>query len=75
MFRWSIMRVMNEYVDNVCIFEDDTNSPKQNVPSPLLFPYPKIYSIIVPWTIRYSNTSHFIVIFFDAVHPYEYHFS
>ena len=28
MFPWSNMYVMNAYVDNVCIHEDDNNIPK-----------------------------------------------
>ena len=68
MFYWSIMSVMNAYVDHVCIREDEKNSPKENVPPPLPLPYPKIYPIIVPGIIRYANTYHFILVFFVAVH-------
>ena len=62
------MHVINAYVDNVCIHEDDNNSPKENVPPPLPLPYPKIYPIIVPGVISYANTCHFIIVFVDAVH-------
>ena len=64
------MHITNEYVDNVCIFKDDNNSSKENVPPPLPLPYPKIYPITVPGIIRYANTSHFIIVFVDAVHVY-----
>ena len=67
MFTWSSVHVMNEYVDNVCIREDETNSPKENVSPPLPIPYPKIYPIIVPKIISYDNTSHFIIVFVDVV--------
>ena len=59
---------MNAYVDNVCICDDDSNSPKENVPPPLPLPHPKIDPIIVPGIIRYANISHFIIVFVDAVH-------
>ena len=65
---------MNAYVDNVCMHEDGTNLPKQNVPPPLSFPYPKIYLIVVPKVISYANTSHFIVVFVDVVHAYKSQF-
>ena len=68
MFPWSTMHVMNAYVDNLCIREYDNNIPKENLPPPLPLPYPKIYPIIVPWLIIYANTSHFITVFFYAVH-------
>ena len=67
-FLWSTVHVKNAYVDNVCISEDYNNSPRENVPPPLPFSYPKIYPIIVPGIISYSNTSHFIIVFFGAVH-------
>ena len=62
------MHVTNSYVYNVCIFEDDTNSPKENSPPPLPVPYPKIYPIAVPKVIRYTNTSHLIIVFVDVFH-------
>ena len=68
MFPWSTVHVMNAYADNVCINEDDNNSPKENVPPPLPLSYPKIYHIIVPEIISYANTSHFIIVIFGAVH-------
>ena len=46
MFTWSTVHVMNGYIDNVCIGEDDDNSPKENVPPPFPLTYPKIYPII-----------------------------
>ena len=60
---WSTVHVMNEYLDNICIREDDTNRPKENVTPPLHVPYPKIYHIEVPKIISYANTSHFIFVF------------
>ena len=68
MFPCITVHVMNSYVDNLCIREDDTNSPKENLPPPLPLFYPQIYPIIVPGIISYANTSHFIIIFFGAVH-------
>ena len=68
MFPWSTLHVMNEYIDNVCISEDDINIPKENVSPPLLLLYPKIHPILVPGIIRYVNTLHFIILFVDAVH-------
>ena len=68
MFLLSTMHLINSYVDNVCICEDYNNIPKDNVPPPLPLPYPKIYPIIVPGVISYTNTSHFIIVFFGAVH-------
>ena len=65
MFPWSIVHFMNAYVYNVLICEDDNNSPRENVPQPLTFSYPKIYPIIVPGIISYANTSHFIIVFVD----------
>ena len=62
MFPWGTVHVMNVYVDNVCIHEDDNNSPKENLPLPLPVPYPKIYPIIVPGVISYANTSRFIIL-------------
>ena len=70
MFTYSTVHVMNAYVDNLCICEDDNNIPKQNVPPPLPVPYPTIYPILVPCLIRYVNTSHFIAIFVDVFHVY-----
>ena len=70
MFPWITVHVMNAYVDNVWICEDDNNSPKENVPPPLPLPYPKIYPIIVPGLISYANTSNFIIVYFGAVHAY-----
>ena len=57
------MHVLNVYVDNVCILEDETNSPKENVPPPLPVTYPRIYPIVVPEIISYTNTSHLIIVF------------
>ena len=68
MFPWSNVYVMNAYVDNVCIREDDNNSPKENLPPPLPLNYSKIYPIIVPGIISYASTSNFIIVFFGAVH-------
>ena len=68
------MHVMNVYVDNASIFEDDTNISKENVPPPLPVTYPKIYHIVVPKIIRYSNISHSIIVFVGVVHAYEYQF-
>ena len=68
MFTWSNVYAMNAYVDNVCISEDENNTPKENVPPPLPLPYPKICPIIVPRIISYANTSHSIILFFGAVH-------
>ena len=62
------MHVIDIYVYNVCIREDDNNAPKENLPPPLPHTYPKIYPIIVPGLISYANTSHFIIVFFGAVH-------
>ena len=56
MFSFSTVHVINEYVDNASIREDDTNTLKENVPSPIPVPYPKIYPILVPKIISYSNT-------------------
>ena len=60
------MHVMNVYIDHICITEDDTNTPKENVPSPLTFPYPKICPIVVPKLINYVNTYHFIIVFVNV---------
>ena len=68
MFTLSTVRVMNEYVDNLCIREYDNNTPKENVSPPLPLPYPKIHPITIPGIIIYANTSHFIIVFFDVVH-------
>ena len=59
---------MNSYVDNVCIFEYDTNIPKENGPPLLPVPYPDIYPIVVPKLIIYVNTSHFILLFVNVLH-------
>ena len=45
MFTCITVHIMNEYVDNVCIREDEKNSPKENVPPPLPLSYPKIYTL------------------------------
>ena len=71
MFIWSTVYVMNAYVDNVFICEDNNNSPKQTVPPPLPLPYRKIYPIILPGLIKYFKTSHFIYLFVGAVHAQE----
>ena len=71
MFPWSTVQVMNAYIDNVYILEDDKNIPKENVPPTLPLPYPKIYPIIFPGLISYANTSHFIIVFSGAVHAQE----
>ena len=68
MFPWIDLHVMNSYVDSASIFEDDANSSKENVPPPLPVPYPKKYHIVVPKIIRYSNTSHSIIVFVGVVH-------
>ena len=68
------MHVMNAFVDNVFIYEAGTNSPKENVPPPLPVPYPKIYPVVVPNIIIYTNTYHLIIVFFDVVNAYKYHF-
>ena len=68
MFPWSNLHAMYAYLDSLCIFEDDTNRPKENVPPPFPLTYPKIHLTIVPGIIRYSNTSHFNIVFVDAVH-------
>ena len=68
MFPWIDLHVMNAYVDNASIREDDTKISKENAPPPLPVPYPKIYYIVVPKIIRYSNTSHSIIVFVGVVH-------
>ena len=68
MFNWSTVNFMNTCVDNVYICEDENNIPKEKVPPLPPIPYPKIYPIIVPRIIRYANTSHFIIVFFDEVY-------
>ena len=68
MFPWVAVHVMNAYVDNVCILEDDNNIPKENIPPPIHLPYLKIYPILVPEIISNSNTSHFIIVFVDVAH-------
>ena len=68
MFPWSSVHVMNVCVDSAFILEDNTNIPIEKLPPPLPLPYPKIYPIIFPGCIRYANTPHFIIVFFDAVH-------
>ena len=66
MFTWSNVHIMNAYVVNVCIREDDKKSPKM-LPPPLPITYPKMYSIIFPNIISYANTSHLIIAFVDIV--------
>ena len=68
MFTWIAVHVINEYLYNVRINEDENNSPKENAPPPLPVPYLKIYPIVVPKIISYANTSHFIIVFVDVVH-------
>ena len=68
MFHCSNVHVINAYVDNVCICEDEVNIPKENVPPPLPVPYSNIYPILVPNIVSYTNTSHFIIVFVDVVH-------
>ena len=68
MFPWIPVDVMNAYVADACIRDDDTNSPKENVPPPLPVFYTKIYPIVVPNIIIYVNTSHFVIVFVDVVH-------
>ena len=63
MFPWSKVHVINAYVDNVYIRDDDTNIPKENLPPPLPVPYSKIFPIVVPKIIIYANTSHFMIVF------------
>ena len=70
MFTLSAVHVINEYVDKVCIHEDEKNTPKENPPPKIPLPYPKIYPIIVPGIISYANISHFIIVFFGAVNAY-----
>ena len=70
MFLLSTVHVINVYIDNSCVSEDETNTSKENVPPPLPVTYPKIYPIVVPKIIRYANTSHFIIVFVDVVHAY-----
>ena len=68
MFPWSIVHVINAYVDHLCIHEDDTNIPKENLPPPPPVPYHQTYPILVPNLIRYVNTSHLVIVFVDVVH-------
>ena len=68
MFPWSNIHCMDEYVVHLCIHEDEKNNKKRNVPTPLPLPYPKIYLIIFPGVISYANTSHYVIVFFGAVH-------
>ena len=68
MFTWSDLNVMNTYVDNICIYYDDTNTQEENLPPQLPFPCTKIYSVIIPGIIIYVNTSQFIILFVDVVH-------
>ena len=63
MFPWITVHVMNAYIDNVRISEDDNNTQKENLRPPLPLPYPKIYHLIVPGIISYANTSNFIIVF------------
>ena len=74
MFPCSNIHVMNAYVYNLCIREYVNNSPKENVQPPLPLPCPKIYPIIVPGLISYSNTSYFIIVLFDTFHVQESQF-
>ena len=41
MFPRITVHVMNAYLDHVCNREDDTNTPKENLPLPLPVIYPK----------------------------------
>ena len=41
MFTWSNMHVMNEYVDNVCILEDEKKAQKKMYHHNFLFLTPK----------------------------------
>ena len=52
MFPWVTVHVMNVYVDNVCISEDDKNIPKENVPPSLPLPYLKY---ILEWFLGLSS--------------------
>ena len=72
MFTWRTVHFIHVCVDNVCICEYDNSIPKENLPPPLPLPYPQIYPIIVPGIISYANTPHFVIVFVDAVHVYEY---
>ena len=74
MFPCIYVHVMNSNIDDICICEDDNNTPKENVPPPLPLLCPKIYPITVPGIFIYANNSHFIILFVDAVHAYEYIF-
>ena len=66
MFTWSTVHVIYSYVDNAFISEDESNSPKEYLPSPLPHYHPKICTVIVPGIIRYANTFHFIILFVDV---------
>ena len=66
-FTWSNMHITNEYVDNVCIFKDDNNRSKENVPPPLPLPYPKI-SYNSSWAYQLFQHFPFYYCIFDAVH-------
>ena len=68
MFTWITIHVINEYLYNVRINEDENNSPKENAPPPLPVPYLKIYPIVVPKITVYDNNSHFVFVFFDVVY-------
>ena len=59
---------MTEYVDNVSICNDKTNTPKENETLSLPVSYPKTYHIVVPKRINYTNTYHLIIVFVDVVH-------
>ena len=72
---WSIINSMNQFIYNLCVSEYCTNILKENVPPLLYVPYPNIYHIVVPKLIIYANISHFVILFFDVVHAYVYHFS
>ena len=69
---YSNVNVMNSYVDNVCISEDESDNPKENAPPTLPFPYSSIYPVIFCGLISYVNTYHFIILFFYVVHAWQY---
>ena len=67
MFPCCNANVVNTFVYNVFIHEDDTNTPKVDRPPPLHVTHLKIYPIVVLNLIINVNTSHFIVVFFAIV--------
>ena len=71
MFPLSNGHFVNSYVDDVCIREDYTNRPKENLPPPLPVPYLKIYPKVATKIIIYTNTYHFIIVFVEIFHAYE----